>query len=262
MIADAYNVAIDADGNPALRCGSVPPGWSLYGFIDNTGAGGDAAAIFMNSSTSPPSLFIAGRGTDTLNDVMPDVAVGLGRIPASRIADAERILQNLHRDFPECDICAGGHSLDAEVWARVSENQEKNHGIHLSVLALDAPNTFRGSAYDRSVLEIGAQYDWVGHYGAGYSNSVTLDTAVRGGMLHQFGKHGTHSVVQLERQGVDRNPVLADSQLGQNVDGAGVVACGNVSEIHLAGLGPGRGSSNEDVVAPPNAGAASTKMTA
>lgn len=161
MIADAYNAKTDANGIPFLENAvTVPTGWVLREVIDHTSTNGDYAAVFVNSTTS--EIFIAGRGTAAIGDALPDAGIGLGILPSQRIADATAILTSLQSDpnYQGYTISAGGHSLDGEVYAQVSENQAKL-GITFPVLALVAPNTFSGSVADVNVIEISAKDDFI-----------------------------------------------------------------------------------------------------
>src|ERR1041385_7372686 len=198
MLADAYHASNNRNGQPTLDPGyAAPEGWHLDRFIDHTSTDGDVAAVFVSNDGS--QVYIAGRGTATLHDALPDAGIVAGLDPASRIADAKDILATIRSEFPNADVTAGGHSLDGEVWAKVSEDQT---GAPLDVLVLNAPNSFSGSSQDGHVLHINAEWDGVGHWGADYENFITLDTNVPWGPLNQFGDHGTHTAEQLVSQGI------------------------------------------------------------
>ena len=88
MIVDAYGAVNDANGQPVLQPGyTAPNDWTLVKVFDNTSQDGDAAAIFVNNTTN--EVFIAGRGTATLHDALPDAGIAAGFDPSSRIADAK-----------------------------------------------------------------------------------------------------------------------------------------------------------------------------
>ena len=236
MIVDAYGAVNDANGQPVLQPGyTAPNDWTLVKVFDNTSQDGDAAAIFVNNTTN--EVFIAGRGTATLHDALPDAGIAAGFDPSSRIADAKNILAFVQNLVPGATITAGGHSLDGEVWAKVSEDQQSiDPNAPLYVLALNAPNSFGSSSFDGNVLHINAQYDGVGHWGADYTNFITLDSNPSFGLLNQFGDQGTHSAEQLVFQGIDKNSALANSELGQSIDIQGVIAGGNVTTYQVPGF--------------------------
>ena len=228
MISQAYKAKNDVNGNPIQSSVNIPSGWTLLKVIDNTSEKGDAAAVFANHTTK--EIFIAGRGTATLNDLKPDLKIALGQLPKERIDDATNIINTYRTNFSSYDITAGGHSLDGDVYAKVSE------GLHggntpLYTLVMDSPNTFDSTGKDSEVLAIRARYDFVGHYGIDYQNSLTIDTNVIGGPLNQFGTDGTHSIDRLT-QYVLQNSMLSSSTLGKKLDFVGIIATGNAS-MHI-----------------------------
>ena len=219
MINNAYHVQNNADGRPVYKAEdsastmSVGNGWVLERFIDNRKDGGDAAAIFRNEATK--EIFIAGRGTSSLGDALgPDVDIAFRQAPESRIADALSILGDYRLTNGGYTISAGGHSLDGEVWAKVSQRDPEG----INVLSLNGPNS--NSSYDlyddRHVLQIAAAWDVTGHYGPEHSNYINLDTHPSlVGIATQFTSDGTHSVYKTIVDGIEKNPALAGSILGK-----------------------------------------------
>ena len=237
MDSDAYPAYIDANGNPQLNMNNssyvaLQDGWQLINVLPDPKTG-DYEAVYQNGL----SYYIADRGTTgSSQDYWTDAKIAVGLNPGARVIDLETEISNIETKNPNASICVGGHSLGGEVAAQASE-AEAEGGTTIPALILNAPSAFSNSAYDYNVVDIVTQGDGVGHYGVGYSNTITINANVEGGFLNQFdnpitGALGTHSSKNLVTA-IANNPGLAQQAI--NLINTSTAIGGNVVGVKWGG---------------------------
>jgi hypothetical protein len=179
----------------AIPGGGLPGGWALAQVVDHDATGGVFAAVYVNSASN--QVFVAIRGTASTADLITDLGVIAQVLPTSQISDASSILSSVisNPSYSADNVALGGQSLGGEIVNYVGANPTFSN---IPVLAEDAPNQLSSSiATTPNVLNITAQGDWVGNFGAPYANTVTVDIGAAPGMLFgiptQLGGQGTHN---------------------------------------------------------------------